>query len=286
MRRFVAFTLVALMLLSLCACSSSDLPKPKANLSFPYKKGALNITATAKSDYTMTYEQPDGPTHNTLFTGDQVIILSIDEEWACTDQGWILLETLEYDKVALENPIIDDDTVSNTDIPVETTTPTETTPVNSPPATFANALTACVTGDNLCVRNNPGTSARKQDSLDTGHYVTILGISYVNDTLWAYIQYKNKGGTFSGWVSMDFLQLNDYNMVSSFPVYFSNATPIYTNPGQNDVSFGSVDAGNTITIRSLRMVNNAMWGRTDSGWVELTYATLPGNIQLAEGYTT
>ena len=75
-------------------------------------------------------------------------------------------------------------------------------------------------------------------------------------------------------------------MVSSFPVFFTIETPVFANPGQTTVSFSSVEAGSTVTIRSLRMVNNAMWGRVDTGWVELTYATLPGNIQLAEGYTT
>ena len=275
MRSFVTFTLVALMLLCLCACSSSDLPDPKANLSFPYKKGALNVTATAKSDYTMTYEKPNGATHNTLFAGDEVIILTIDEKWAYTNQGWILLDTLDYDAVALENPIIDEEIAFNTDTQQD----------NNPPASFFNELTARVTGDDLCVRDNPGTIAPKLDSLDTGHNVTIWGISYVDDTLWAYIQYNN-GGTCTGWVSMDFLRLDDYNMVSSFPVFFSNATPVYANPGQTYVSSSTVDAGTTVTIKSLRMVNNTMWGRVDAGWVELTYATMPGNIQLAEGYTT
>ena len=279
MRRFVTFMLAALMLLSLCACSSSELPDPKANLSFPYKKGALNVTATAKSDYTMTYEKPNGNTHNTLFTGDEVIILSIHEEWAYTNQGWILLETLNYDEVALENPIIDEY------IPPNTNENAETQLDNNPPASFFNALTACVTGDDLCVRDNPGTIAPKLDSLDTGHNVTIWGISYVDDTLWAYIQYS-QGGTHSGWVSMDFLRLDDYNMVAAFPVFFSNATPVYTNPGQTHVSFSTMDAGTTVAIKSLRLTSNTMWGRVDSGWVDLTYATLPGNIQLAEGYTT
>lgn len=286
MRRFVTFTLAALMLLSLCACSSSSIPNPKASLSFPYKEGALNITATAKSDYTMTYEEPNGTTHNTLFTGDKVVILSVDGEWACTNQGWILLDSLEYGNASLELPVIDDST-KPTENATDESIPAETTiTVNNPPANFSNALTAYVTGDNLCVRNNPGTSAQKMDSLDTGHYVTILGISYVNNTLWAYIKYQSKGSNSSGWVSMDFLQLIEFGMVSSFPVFFTNETPVFANPGQTTVSFSSVEAGSTVTIRSLRMVNNAMWGRVDTGWVELTYATLPGNIQLAEGYTT
>ncbi|MGM9588743.1 MAG: SH3 domain-containing protein [Faecousia sp.] len=167
----------------------------------------------------------------------------------------------------------------------EATTPTETTePVNENLATVTKQLT---------VRSSPSTGAKIIGYLDPGTEVEIIKTETYMNVEWALIR--------EGWIAMDSVQMNNGSSTTGPAETTPEATtPSTTEPNNTgntgnttkitgvvtsnglfirpDAStsgdpIGSYAKGTTITI--LETKNG--WGRTDKGWVSMTYVNTTGN---------
>lgn len=274
-KRILSFVLVLVLAFCLCACSSESSGVQSSGRKFPYRPGALNLSAHVNQDYAMVYESPYGKSLTALYKDDLVYIYTIQEDWAETNEGWIRLEMLNYDAAAIPEVTIPDVTVP--DVSVETQPQVTTPPVdNSQTALFNYSLRGEVTGDTLRIRMTPG-DGEVVGHLDTGDQVIITQITHVNQTLWCYIG--------SGWISMDFVLLPDFNIHRGFVALFKNETQYYPQPG-GSASSGSVSANSTVSIFELYTMGTAIWGRSNRGWVDMSQATLPYGVHLSTGYFT
>lgn len=250
LKRSLSFFLSLTLLMLLCACSvSSGNTSEGYKETLPFKKGALNIPAQAVTDTTV-YDEPNGLPILGLYFGDRVFIHSIDGDWAETNLGWIPLSALSYDE---------NGGTQSTDFQLEL---------------LDTALRGQITGDTLRVRDNPG-DGEVLDYLDAGDWVEIYYITHVDETLWCHIG--------SGWISMDYVHLTDFDLQACFPAYFSEGTGLYDQPGR--IYSGNRLLGDDcyLIIYKLRTIDETVWGQTDKGWVQMGAAILPGNVRIMNG---
>ena len=59
-KRILSFVLVLVLAFCLCACSSESSGVQSSGRKFPYRPGALNLSAHVNQDYAMVYESPYG----------------------------------------------------------------------------------------------------------------------------------------------------------------------------------------------------------------------------------
>ena len=161
----------------------------------------------------------------------------------------------------------------------ETEPPTEATePVNENMATVT---------DQLNVRSSPSTGAKIIGYLDPGTQVEIIKTETYMGVEWALIR--------EGWIVLDYVEMNngsdakdpeeDANAPTEpAPTEPANTTKITGKVTSNGLNIrkehnttstivGNYTNGTTITI--LETKNG--WGRTDKGWVSMTYVSTTGN---------
>ena len=163
--------------------------------------------------------------------------------------------------------------------PTETTEPpTEATePVNENMATVK---------DQLNVRSSPSTGAKIIGYLDPGTQVEIIKTETYMGVEWALIR--------EGWIVLDYVEMNNASNSGTAPEatepapteptttttttgttgkVTSNGLNIRREPNTTSTIVGNYTNGATITI--LETKNG--WGRTDKGWVSMTYVSTNGN---------
>ena len=159
------------------------------------------------------------------------------------------------------------------------TTPPETTePVNENLATVK---------DQLNVRSSPSTGAKIIGYLDPGTQVEIIKTETYMGVEWALIR--------EGWIVLDYVEMNNgsnkkdpetdtpaptepaatepANTTKITGKVTSNGLNIRQEPNTTSTIVGNYQNGATITI--LETKNG--WGRTDKGWVSMTYVNTNGN---------
>ena len=170
----------------------------------------------------------------------------------------------------------------------ETLPPETTEPVNENMATVK---------DQLNVRSSPSTGAKIIGYLDPGTQVEIIKTETYMGVEWALIR--------EGWIVLDYVEMNN----GSAPKDPENDTPASTEPAPTEPTgtgtkitgkvtsnglnirkdpnttstiVGNYKNGATITI--LETKNG--WGRTDKGWVSMTYVSTNGNTTTNNNNTT
>lgn len=161
----------------------------------------------------------------------------------------------------------------------EATVPTEETePVNENMATVT---------DQLNVRSSPSTGAKIIGYLDPGTQVEIIKTETYMGVEWALIR--------EGWIVLDYVEMNSgaapgqsdtdtpdetepeatepSNTTKVTGKVTSNGLNIRKEPDTTSTIVGNYTNGATITI--LETKNG--WGRTDKGWVSMTYVSTNGN---------
>jgi len=161
----------------------------------------------------------------------------------------------------------------------EATLPPETTePVNENMATVT---------DQLNVRSSPSTGAKIIGYLDPGTEVEIIKTETYMGVEWALIR--------EGWIVLDYVQMNNGSNAGTS----ENTTPEETKPEPteptNTTKLNGVVTSNGLNIReepntTSTIVGNYTngtkvviletqngWGRTDKGWVSMTYVSTDGN---------
>lgn len=165
--------------------------------------------------------------------------------------------------------------------------PTETMPEpTEAPTEPVNENMATVT-DQLNVRSSPSTGAKIIGYLDPGTQVEIIKTETYMGVEWALIR--------EGWIVLDYVEMNNGSDVKDPEVdapaetepaptepanttkisgkVTSNGLNIRKEPNTTSTIVGNYANGTTITI--LETKNG--WGRTDKGWVSMTYVSTNGN---------
>ena len=169
----------------------------------------------------------------------------------------------------------------------ETTPPTEETePVNENMATVK---------DQLNVRSSPSTGAKIIGYLDPGTQVEIIKTETYMGVEWALIR--------EGWIVLDYVEMNngsdqkDPEPETTEPAEPAPTEPVSTNkvtgkvtsnglnirqePNTTSAVVGNYAKDTTITI--LETKNG--WGKTDKGWVSMTYVATTGNTTTTNNTT-
>lgn len=209
--------------------------------------------------------------------GDKVTITeqtsSGSTTWGKTDKGWISMNYVDLD---------DDETE---EAPEEEQKP------------------AAVTGkvkvsDILRVRSGPGTSYAVCGYLYNGDAVTVTEQKTAGSTTWGKME--------KGWVSMDYIVLDTQEEPEEKPEEKPTETPeekpeetpdeapeaatvtgkvkvsgglcIRSGAGSNYSVVGYYYNGDAVTVTERQSVGNTVWGKTDKGWISMSY------VELDEGY--
>jgi len=164
--------------------------------------------------------------------------------------------------------------------------PTETETVPTEPTEPENENMATVT-DQLNVRSSPSTGAKIIGYLDPGTEVEIIKTETYMGVEWALIR--------EGWIVLDYVEMNNgsnagsntentpeateptatepTNTTAIKGTVTSNGLNIRKEPNTTSTIVGNYKNGASITI--LETKNG--WGRTDKGWVSMTYVSTNGN---------
>lgn len=293
--RILTILLVMLMLVSMLAGCKKDDTVPEDNQSTPAPNINLVDDTTEPSDPS---EDPAGETEplgddiaiviadqltvrsrasvdsnpiGTLDKGTHVEILRIEEvnkvEWALIREGWIPMEFVQ-----MANEITDD---PNSTIPDDTKPQEETKPEETP---VVQNIKGVISGDGLNIRSEPSTDGDIQGSYSKGEVVTIL-------------ETKNGWGrTSKGWISMQYVTTEGSNTdtnkdtdkkdeekpaTTDGTAYFITADELNirsTASTAGDIK-GQYKAGDRVIVTETK----DGWGKTDKGWISMTYAYKSGN---------
>lgn len=223
-------------------------------------------------------------------------------EWGRTDRGWISLSYVKFDNAAGNTGNTNQGTTGGTNQGNTGNTNQGTTGGTNEGTTGGTnqgttGTTGSVTGTvttkaGLIIRKGPGTN-----------YASIGGYSY--GTKIVVTEKKTNGGmpwgkTDKGWVCLNYVKLNGTlpesgndtptqdqptggdrpteqpgTSVNTNGTVISN-TPlnIRSAPGTQNPMVGKYNRGSRITILEQKTVNGVAWGKTDQGWVCMTYVQL------------
>ncbi len=211
--------------------------------------------------------------------GDEFEIWQVQEggsyTWGYYKTGWICLQYTNYDSVIAggeEDPENTDPTEPENTQP-EPTEPEKTEPeVTEPPA---KPVTGTVNADPyLCVRQGPGTGYPTVDTLRNGERVEIIEQRALGSVIW--------GKTAKGWVSMDYITVDDDFESEPDTGVATGKTGTVTCAKLNvrsgaGVGYGLVGSyykGDTVTVTEQKTVGTTTWGKTAKGWVSMDYIAL------------
>ena len=204
--------------------------------------------------------------------------------WGRTEKGWICLNFVKLDTAGQQPetsaPTEPETTVPETTVP-ETTVP-ETTVPSKPeeekPGTVQGIPATVISKNGLNIRSGAGTNYASVGSYAPGEKIAILEQKTVGGVAW--------GRTVKGWVSMQYVRLDEVwsNENGVVGVVTSNGgLNIRSGAGVGYAPVGSYRAGQRIVILEQKMVGGTPWGRTDKGWVCMTYVRLEQSVEIPGG---
>lgn len=194
------------------------------------------------------------PTVDTIACGQRVEITELRTvgaaAWGKTAAGWVCLSYVQLDEKLPENQ------------------PEETPEANAPEneGNFQRGVVFNCTS--LNVRSGAGMSNKLVDSLARGAQVEIYETKHAEGLLWGRIK--------QGWICMQYVRLENAETSpgKTGTVISTTALNIRDNPSVNGAWVGSYPSGSKIMIYETREAGNMTWGRTDRGWVCMTYVRM------------
>lgn len=136
----------------------------------------------------------------------------------------------------------------------------------------------------LNVRSGAGTRYSRVTTLATGTAVTVYETVTVNGIQWGHIS--------QGWVCMTYVRLDSGNAQPETEtetekeseaaaikgtVYNCDSLRIRSAAGTHHGQIGSLKVGTQVEITETKFVSGALWGKTDKGWICMTY------VQVTDG---
>lgn len=210
--------------------------------------------------------------------------------WGKYADGWVCLQYTNFEKVM--NGEVEEEPAPSEPEPTEPAptepAPTEPTPTepapSAPEATQpANKTVGTVTANGgLNIRTGPGTGYSRTGEYATGAKIEILEQKAVGATTW--------GKTDKGWVSMTYVKL-DSDTSATPPaqdtgsagssimgtVKVNGTLNIRTGAGTSYGIAGCYSNGARVAILEQKTSGSYTWGKTDRGWVSMTYVVLDGS---------
>lgn len=120
-----------------------------------------------------------------------------------------------------------------------------------------------ITAHCLRIRANAGTQHAIVGFLYYGNQVEVLEQTMVGTTAWGRIQ--------GGWISMDYVQLDDEPQPKLIGVVTCDSLRIRAGAGTTYQTVGYLLQGAKIEILEQKQVGNSTWARTKDGWVSMAY---------------
>ena len=214
----------------------------------------------------------------TLLPGDEVEITEFamngTVQWARIRQGWVSMDYIKlYDApVDPDEPGEGGETPDEPEDPEDPDEPADPEDPEEPKNPGEKPLyTGTVTGtDTLRIRSAAGVANPQVGTLYRGDKVAILEETKVNDALWGRID--------KGWIALMYISRDPSaedlaNAIQGVVISFNNLN-VRSAPGAFNALKGSLAAGTVINIYEQTMLNGVPWGRTDLGWVCMTYVQL------------
>lgn len=194
-----------------------------------------------------------------LKKGDRVEILETTTvnggTWGRTSTGWVHMNYIIQESGSTGNTG-NTGNAGNTGNTGSTDTPSQT-----PPADTGNTQslgTGKVSVNSLRVRSAAGTSGSVVGSLAGGTSVTILEMTKVGGNSWGRIA--------EGWICLDYVKMETFVGTIS-----CTSLRIRSVAGTGGSIVGSYGQGTQVMILETKTVSGQKWGRTDKGWICLSY---------------
>ena len=197
--------------------------------------------------------------------------------WGRTDRGWICLSYVRLDSEQSQEtvPPTEPEVTEPEATEPESTEPGTTGPDEEQKETSGGIPGTVISKTGLNVRQGPGTNFAVTASYKSGEKIRILEQKTVSGVAW--------GRTDKGWVCMQYIQLqdnwSDANGISAV-VTSAGGLNIRSGPGVGYAPVGNYTSGERIVILQQTSVSGQKWGRTDKGWVCMTYVKLEQSVQV------
>ena len=244
-------------------------------------------------------------TLGTLSAGTYVEIYETKEAegmtWGRIGEGkWISLKYVSWTTYGSQQPV-GPETPAEPEKPAEPETPAEPEKPAEPETPAEpeqpSGVNGTVTASALCIRSGAGTTNKVLGTYQRGASVVILEQKTVNGTPW--------GKTDKGWICLSYVKLetteNQQPSQPSEPEDSGNqnigsdnngnaVTGVVTATGLNiraaastgSAVVGRYGKGDTVTILERKMVNGVLWGKTDKGWICMSYVKISsGNVNFS-----
>jgi len=277
------------------------------NLSYTQEPGEENVEGGVKVKVTGTdvnIRRGPGTTYAVVGTanvGEELVILQTGTgsgyTWGRFNRGWIALKYTNYDdavneSIKDENNNTNNDTATppaNNDAPNNNNTTGGENIGSTENQTNQNSAMGTVTADYLYIRSGAGVANPAVGGLSRNTRVVILEKKAVGGTIWGRID--------KGWISLKYVvldsdanigteQIPETNTPGNAPASVtgkvkltSGGLNVRSGPSTGYSVVGSYANGAAVTILEQKIVGTMTWGRTDKGWISLTYVKLDQQTQ-------
>ena len=188
-----------------------------------------------------------------LYTGDRVEILEIVTinglRWGRISKGWICLSYVQLES-------------------------------DNSAAAVSGKVINCT---RLNVRAAPGVASAKVCSLANGTAVTVYEQATVDGDAWGRID--------EGWVHMDYIYLGNSSPSNGSggyitgTVFNTDVLRVRKAAGTHNAQVGSLTRGTVVIITETAKVGTATWGKTDQGWISLSYVKVDSGTVPVDAVT-
>lgn len=266
-----------------------------APTSAPTEPAPTETVATGENMGTVTHQMNvrkapsmDASVEGTLYAGDRVEVTMretiVGHEWGYTPppiDGWILMDYVEMDNASEDVPTVT--------TPAASGNGTGTSNTNTNTGATTTSTQGVITGNGVNIRSEASTNGKIQGSYNKGDVITILETS------------NGWGRTSRGWVNMNYVNTSGTSNNSSTNNNTNNNTNNSNTNNSNTTGNGSttVQLRGVVNVAELNIRSSAStdgdrlgsytygdrveiyeksgnWGRTNKGWISLSYVYQDG----------
>ena len=212
---------------------------------------SVNLREGPGTDYASIGKTNKGDTYTITATAEGSGYI-----WGQFETGWIALTFTNY------NALTGGTTEPETPAP-------ETPEQNTPPAEEESVIaTGMVHTDELKVRGGPGFSYGETGSVRRGQTLEFTRLQEVEDKTW--------GKTKAGWVSMEYILLDDISdppLYTGYVLVSDGELNLRQGPGFAYEIVSNLKNGDEVQIIQVANADDHTWGRTSAGWFSMMYFT-------------
>ena len=182
--------------------------------------------------------------------------------WGKFTGGWIALEYTDYEKVAAQDPVEEEDGIES----------------NGNTTVIATGVVSASTY--VHVRKGPGTDKAAVNTINTGTNVTIYEVKTVGTSKWGRVN--------TGWICLDYVKLDadvelpedstdttpSETVIATGVVNSNTNLNVRQGPSTSQKLVTTLPRGTKVSIYETTSTKGHTWGRIEKGWICLTYVTL------------